>query len=89
MNVTKTPSADTSVTLSSEELSDITPAWHPASREGAEPLPTIAIIGMGYVGLPLALQFARSGVKVIGLDIDRAKTDAINRGQSYIKHIPS
>ena len=33
----------------------------------------IAIIGLGYVGLPLALQFARSGVSVIGLDIDSAK----------------
>ncbi len=49
----------------------------------------IAIIGLGYVGLPLSLQFARSGVEVLGLDIDRAKTDAINQGQSYIKHIAS
>lgn len=50
---------------------------------------TIAIIGLGYVGLPLSLQFARSGVKVLGLDIDPAKVDAINRGQSYIQHIES
>jgi len=50
---------------------------------------SLAIIGMGYVGLPLALQFARSGVDVIGLDIDPAKVGAINRGESYIKHIES
>lgn len=49
----------------------------------------IAIIGLGYVGLPLSLQFARSGVKVLGLDIDPAKVEACNAGQSYIKHIPS
>jgi UDP-N-acetyl-D-glucosamine dehydrogenase len=47
----------------------------------------IAIIGLGYVGLPLSLQFARSGVNVIGLDIDAAKNEALNQGKSYIKHI--
>jgi UDP-N-acetyl-D-glucosamine dehydrogenase len=49
----------------------------------------IAIIGLGYVGLPLSLQFARSGVSVIGLDIDQSKVDSINAGKSYIKHIYS
>ncbi|MHB8521268.1 MAG: NAD(P)-binding domain-containing protein [Limisphaerales bacterium] len=49
----------------------------------------IAIIGLGYVGLPLSLQFARSGVTVLGLDIDPAKVEAINAGRSYIKHIES
>ncbi len=48
----------------------------------------IAVIGLGYVGLPLALQFARSGVTALGLDIDPVKVAAINRGKSYIKHIP-
>jgi UDP-N-acetyl-D-glucosamine dehydrogenase len=48
---------------------------------------TIAIVGLGYVGLPLCLQFARSGVPVLGLDIDPAKTAAINAGRSYIRHI--
>ena len=50
---------------------------------------TIAIVGLGYVGLPLSLQFARSGVTVLGLDIDPPKVEAINQGQSYIKHIDS
>ena len=49
----------------------------------------IAIVGLGYVGLPLSFQFARSGVTVLGLDIDTAKVDALNQGKSYIKHIPS
>jgi UDP-N-acetyl-D-glucosamine dehydrogenase len=49
----------------------------------------IAVIGLGYVGLPLSFQFARSGVTVLGLDIDTAKVDALNQGRSYIKHIPA
>jgi UDP-N-acetyl-D-glucosamine dehydrogenase len=49
----------------------------------------IAVIGLGYVGLPLSLQFARSGVSVLGLDIDTNKVDALNQGRSYIKHIPA
>ena len=47
----------------------------------------VAVIGLGYVGLPLCLQFARNGAQVIGLDIDAAKVDAINEGRSYIKHV--
>ena len=50
---------------------------------------TICVIGLGYVGLPLAIQFARCGAKVIGLDIDSAKVEQINAGKSYIKHIAS
>ncbi len=49
----------------------------------------IAIVGLGYVGLPLSLQFARSGASVLGLDIDPRKTEAINAGESYIKHVPA
>src|SRR5436305_4246926 len=48
---------------------------------------TICVVGLGYVGLPLAIQFARSGAKVTGLDIDQSKVDQVNCGRSYIKHI--
>ncbi|HAV60749.1 MAG TPA: nucleotide sugar dehydrogenase [Verrucomicrobiales bacterium] len=47
----------------------------------------IAIVGLGYVGLPLCLQFARSGVVVLGLDIDEKKVAACSEGRSYIRHI--
>ncbi len=47
----------------------------------------IAVVGLGYVGLPLGLNFARAGAKVIGLDIDPEKIKALNAGKSYIKHI--
>ncbi|TAL04941.1 MAG: nucleotide sugar dehydrogenase [Verrucomicrobia bacterium] len=49
----------------------------------------IAIAGLGYVGLPLGVQFARSGVSVLGLDVDPAKVSALNAGQSYILHLPA
>jgi UDP-N-acetyl-D-glucosamine dehydrogenase len=49
----------------------------------------VAIVGLGYVGLPLSLQFSRSGVEVLGLDIDPVKVDSLNQGKSYIKHIQS
>ena len=47
----------------------------------------IAIVGLGYVGLPLCIRFCESGINVIGLDVDQDKVDAINDGKSYIKHI--
>jgi UDP-N-acetyl-D-glucosamine dehydrogenase len=47
----------------------------------------IAVVGLGYVGLPLSLQFARNGVDVLGLDVDKQKVVALNAGKSYIKHI--
>lgn len=48
-----------------------------------------AVIGMGYVGLPLSLQFAKSGVPVLGIDIDDSKVTRLNNGESYIRHIDS
>jgi UDP-N-acetyl-D-glucosamine dehydrogenase len=48
----------------------------------------IGIIGCGYVGLPLALSFAGKGHSVLGFDTDPVKVEKLNRGESYIKHIP-
>jgi UDP-N-acetyl-D-glucosamine dehydrogenase len=49
----------------------------------------IAVIGLGYVGLPLAVSFAQAGYRVTGIDLDRRKVDAINRGESYIEDVPA
>jgi len=49
----------------------------------------IGIVGLGYVGLPLAVAFAEAGHEVIGLDADQRKIDALNEGRSYIEDIPS
>ncbi|TWU01804.1 nucleotide sugar dehydrogenase [Neorhodopirellula pilleata] len=48
---------------------------------------TIGVIGLGYVGLPLALAYSAGGFKTVGFDIDEAKTQSINAGKSYIRHI--
>ena len=48
----------------------------------------IVVVGMGYVGLPLALQFAHAGADVVGLDIDATKIESLNEGRSYIRHVP-
>jgi UDP-N-acetyl-D-glucosamine dehydrogenase len=50
---------------------------------------TIGIIGLGYVGLPLALTAVKAGFKVLGFDINASYVERLNRGESYIKHIPS
>jgi UDP-N-acetyl-D-glucosamine dehydrogenase len=47
----------------------------------------IGIIGLGYVGLPLTLRYAAVGYRVLGIDIDAAKVEKLNGGQSYINHI--
>jgi len=47
----------------------------------------IGIIGLGYVGLPLAIEFCKTGFQVTGLDIDQEKIDVLSQGESYIKHI--
>ena len=47
----------------------------------------IGIIGLGYVGLPLAIEFCKTGFQVTGLDIDQEKIDLLSRGKSYINHI--
>ncbi len=49
----------------------------------------VAIIGLGYVGLPLAVAFAEKGFPVFGIDVDRRKVDALNRGESYVQDISS
>ena len=49
----------------------------------------VGIIGLGYVGLPLGLEFALKGFDVIGFDVDKTKIPLLMEGKSYIKHIPS
>jgi len=46
------------------------------------------VIGLGYVGLPLAVELARAGFETVGIDLDAAKVAAVNRGESYIPDVP-
>ncbi len=50
---------------------------------------TVGVVGLGYVGLPLLIEFAKKGFPVIGLDIDRKKVVNLDKGASYIRHIPA
>jgi UDP-N-acetyl-D-glucosamine dehydrogenase len=50
---------------------------------------TVGIMGLGYVGLPLAVAFAEQGREVVGVDIDPRKVDALGRGESHVEDIPS
>lgn len=51
--------------------------------------PDVAIVGLGYVGLPLAMTFVDAGVTVLGVDVDQSKIEAIRSGKSYIADVPS
>ncbi len=49
----------------------------------------LGVVGMGYVGLPLAVAFAQEGFQVVGIDISAFKVDALNAGRSYVEDVPS
>ena len=49
----------------------------------------VGIIGLGYVGLPLAVEFAKAGLHVVGYDVDQSKIDSLTAGKSYIPDVPS
>jgi UDP-N-acetyl-D-glucosamine dehydrogenase len=55
-----------------------------ASRDAS-----VGVVGLGYVGLPLALAFAKAGFRVIGIDVDQSKVTELNNGRSYIEDVSS
>lgn len=60
---------------------------HPQVKSGSAKY-IVGVLGLGYVGLPLAREFASEGIKVLGFDIDPKKVDVLNAGRSIIKHVP-
>ena len=60
---------------------------HPLQNAIRERTAKLGVIGLGYVGLPLAMMYSRAGFKVTGFDVDPAKVETLNRGGSYIKRI--
>jgi UDP-N-acetyl-D-glucosamine dehydrogenase len=52
-------------------------------------MPSVGVIGLGYVGLPLAVAFAQEGCEVVAVDVDARKVEAIEAGESYIEDVPS
>jgi UDP-N-acetyl-D-glucosamine dehydrogenase len=57
--------------------------------DGTETRMSVGVIGLGYVGLPLAVEFAEAGHRVVGLDVDGSKVKALRAGRSYIEDVPS
>ena len=49
----------------------------------------VCVIGLGYVGLPLVVEFANAGYRVLGIDISEDKVESITAGRSYIQDVPS
>ena len=49
----------------------------------------VGVLGLGYVGLPLAVEFAQAGFEVVGIDVQQTKVDQFNRGESYVKDVKS
>jgi UDP-N-acetyl-D-glucosamine dehydrogenase len=48
----------------------------------------VGVVGLGYVGLPLAVEFAKVGFPVTGIDVQAGKVEALNNGESYIQDVP-
>ena len=49
----------------------------------------IGVIGLGYVGLPLAMEFAKAGYRVTGFDLDQTKVESVKKGVSYVEDVAS
>ncbi len=62
---------------------------HSLERKIQDKSAVVGIIGLGYVGLPLAVAFAEAGYRVIGVEISKSRVDSVNRGESYIGDITS
>jgi len=50
---------------------------------------TVGVVGLGYVGLPLAVEFGKAGIKTVGIDVNQARVDQLNRGENYIQDVDS
>lgn len=70
-------------------MSDASPLAATLHRRLLDRTATVGVVGLGYVGLPLAVELARAGFKTIGIDLDARKAAAINRGESYIQDVPT
>src|SRR5207245_3237680 len=72
-------------TSQEDEVSELATRLEERLRSGEARLGTL---GLGYVGLPLSVEFATGGLSVTGFDLSKEKVDAVNRGESYIKDVP-
>jgi UDP-N-acetyl-D-glucosamine dehydrogenase len=81
--------ADLKTAKDDDVLGEVNPLLDALEEKFRNRSAAIGIVGMGYVGLPLMLAAASAGYRAVGFDVDPDKVKKINRGQSYLKHIPS
>ncbi|HUP19854.1 MAG TPA: nucleotide sugar dehydrogenase [Gemmatimonadota bacterium] len=72
--------------IAAEAAADLPEPARALQRRIEDRTATVGVIGLGYVGLPLALAFAEGGFRVLGFDVDDSKVERLNRGESYIAH---
>jgi UDP-N-acetyl-D-glucosamine dehydrogenase len=85
--VASTPNATTAGSSEPSREPHVTALRLPPRKPSGQARYDTAVVGLGYVGLPLCLAFARSGATALGIDTDGAKVDSLAAGRSYIKHI--
>jgi UDP-N-acetyl-D-glucosamine dehydrogenase len=71
------------------EASDVSQEADKLDQKIARGEAVVGTLGLGYVGLPLSVEFASAGLRVTGFDLDQGKIDALNRGASYVQDVPS
>ncbi len=76
------------ITLISEVLSTATSVASELCEKIRTKKARVGVLGLGYVGLPLAVEFAKAGFDVVGIDVQQEKVDQFNAGRSYIKDVP-
>jgi len=72
-----------------QSLKQPSPAAITLRKRIAEKTAKVGVLGLGYVGLPLAVEFARAGFQVVGIDVQQGKVDQFNSGNSYVKDVPN
>src|SRR6185312_2084219 len=88
MSLTVVPPATAAATPAATAATTATSALAPLMRKIRSREARVGIIGLGYVGLPLAVEFARAGFRVTGFEVDAERAARINRGDSYIPDVP-
>jgi UDP-N-acetyl-D-glucosamine dehydrogenase len=69
------------------EVFDFPALEAPAQRDEAVRLATVAVVGLGYVGLPLAVTASQAGLEVVGFDVSQARVEALNAGRSHVEDV--
>ena len=73
--------------FSKDLLSQLTPDADQLKEKILSQKATIGVVGLGYVGMPIALEFAKKGFQVIGMDVSEPKVEMLNQGENFIEDL--